>query len=111
MTRDVWQTALLPDVSVIAVDARLFHEGGCRLVHRYCVYKDPFPHPALKGGGGGASLSAVIREPGYGHCPAYTATNFHPSVGGAPGPGTSRVFSGWHVVGGTDESTSSIICQ
>ena len=41
VTRSVWQTALRPDVSGIAVDARLFHEAGCRLVHRYRVYKDP----------------------------------------------------------------------
>ena len=33
-------TALRPDVSGIAVDARLFHEAGCRLVHKYRVYKD-----------------------------------------------------------------------
>ena len=48
--RDLWMTALRPDVSGIAVDARLFHEAGCRLVHKYCVYKDPFPHPALRWG-------------------------------------------------------------
>ena len=88
VTRDVWQMALHPDVSGIAVDARLFHEAGCRLVHRYQVYKDPFPHPSLRGGGG-ASSSVVIRGPGYGHRPAYTATHFHLCVGGAPGPGTS----------------------
>ena len=52
--RDLWLTALRPDVSGIAVDVRLFHEAGCRLVHKYRVYKDPFPHPALRGGGGGA---------------------------------------------------------
>ena len=52
MTQDVWQTALHPDVSGIAVDARLFQEAGCLLVHRYCVHKDPFPHPVLGGGGG-----------------------------------------------------------
>ena len=50
VTRDVWQTALRPDVSGIAVDARLFHEAGCRLVHKYRVHKDPFPHPALREG-------------------------------------------------------------
>ena len=44
VTREVWQTALNPDVSGIAVDAQLFHETRCRLVH-----KDPFPHPALRG--------------------------------------------------------------
>ena len=50
VSRSIWQTALLPDVLGIAVDTRLFHEAGCRLVHRYHVYKDPFPHPALRGG-------------------------------------------------------------
>ena len=54
VTRDVWQAAIRPDVSGIAVDARLFHETACRLVHRCRVYKDPFPHPALRGGGGGS---------------------------------------------------------
>ena len=48
VTGDVWQMALHPDVSGIAVDTRLFHEAGCRLVHKYCVYKDPFPHLALR---------------------------------------------------------------
>ena len=52
VTRDVWQAALHPDVSGIAVDAQLFHVAGCRLVHKYQMYKDPFPHPALRGGGG-----------------------------------------------------------
>ena len=50
VTCSVWQTALRPDVSGIAVDVCLFHEARCRLVHRYRVYKDPFPHPALRGG-------------------------------------------------------------
>ena len=50
VSRDSWQTALRPDVSGIAVDVRLFHEAGCRMVHKYRVYKDPFPHPALRGG-------------------------------------------------------------
>ena len=48
--QDLWHTPLRLDVSVIAVDTRLFHEGGCRLVHKYRVYKDPFPHPVLRGG-------------------------------------------------------------
>ena len=47
-TRDVWHAALRPDVSGVAVDALLFHEAGRRLVHRYRVYRDPFPHPALR---------------------------------------------------------------
>ena len=45
VARDVWQMALRPDVSGIAVDT-----ACCRLVHKYCVYKDPFPHPALHEG-------------------------------------------------------------
>ena len=36
-----------------AVDAR------CRWVHKYRVYKDPFPHTALRGGGGSTSSSVV----------------------------------------------------
>ena len=50
IAKDVCQTALRPDVSGIAVDTRLFHEAGCRLLHKYNVYKDPFPHPALREG-------------------------------------------------------------
>ena len=90
VTRDVWQSALRPDVSGIAVDARLFHKAGCRLVHTVCTRTHFLTR---RSGGGSASSSAVIREPGYGHCPAYTATHFHSCVGGAPGPGTSQVFS------------------
>ena len=47
--RDIWLAALRPDVSGVAVDARLFHDSGCQLVHKYRVYRDPFPHPALRG--------------------------------------------------------------
>ena len=50
VTRDVWQAALHPDVLGIAVDTRLLHEAGCRLEHKYRVYKDQFPHPALREG-------------------------------------------------------------
>ena len=48
--RDLWERALRPEVSGIAVDARLFHEAGRRLVHKYRVYKDPLPHPELREG-------------------------------------------------------------
>ena len=40
VSRHIWQMALRPDISGVAVDARLFHEAGCRLVHRYQVFKD-----------------------------------------------------------------------
>ena len=33
----------------MAVDVKLFHEAGCRLVHKYQIYGDPLPHPALRG--------------------------------------------------------------
>ena len=61
VSRHVWQTALQPNVSGVAVDARLFHEAGCRLVHHYRLYKDPFPHPALRDGVIPRLLSCVCR--------------------------------------------------
>ena len=39
----------------------LFHEAGSRLVHRYRVYKDPFPHSALRDGVIPRLLSSVCR--------------------------------------------------
>ena len=50
VTREFWEQALKPEISGIAVDVRLFHESGRRLVHRYRVYQDPLPHPALREG-------------------------------------------------------------
>ena len=47
VTRDFWERALKPEISGIAVDIQLFHESGRRLVHKYRVYRDPLPHPAL----------------------------------------------------------------
>ena len=38
------------DMSGVAIDVKLFHESGCRLVYRYRIYGDPLPHPALRGG-------------------------------------------------------------
>ena len=104
VTRDVWQPALRPDVSGIAVDTRLFHEAGCRLVH-----KDPFPHPAFLGGGDSSTF--IFRGPGYSHCPAHTAQYFDSCVGGAPGSGTGGMFSRWHVGAGVDKSSAGLICQ
>ena len=50
VTRDFWERALKPEISGIAVDIQLFHESGRRLVHKYRVYRDPLPHPALREG-------------------------------------------------------------
>ena len=44
-----WLAALRPDVSGVAVDAKLFHDSGHCLVHKYQIYRDPIPHPALRG--------------------------------------------------------------
>ena len=61
VTRSVWLYALRPDVSGIAVDALLFNEAGRRLVHRYRIYRDLFPHPALRDGVVPRLLSCVCR--------------------------------------------------
>ena len=47
VTCKFWEQALNPEIFGIAVDVRLFHESGRRLVHKYRVYQDPVPHPAL----------------------------------------------------------------
>ena len=47
VTRDFSKQALKPEISGIAVDITLFRESGRRLVHKYRVYRDPLPHPAL----------------------------------------------------------------
>ena len=46
--RDFWAKALRPEISGIAVDVMLSHESGRKLVHKYRVYRDPLPHPALR---------------------------------------------------------------
>ena len=81
VTRDVWHAALRPDISGVAVDALLFHEAGRRLVHRYRVYKDPFPHPALRGSG-------------HDHRPTDSSPDFDPVVRGSSGSGAHGVLSG-----------------
>ena len=48
VTRDFWKQALQPEISGIAVDISLFRESGRQLVHKYRVYRDPLPHPALR---------------------------------------------------------------
>ena len=61
VTREFWEQALKPEISGIAVDVRLFPESGRRLVHRYRVYQDPLPHPALREGRITKLLSFVNR--------------------------------------------------
>ena len=61
VTREFWEQALKPEISGIAVDVRLFHESRRRLVHRYRVYRDPLPHPALREGRITKLLSFVYR--------------------------------------------------
>ena len=61
VTRDFWEQALKPEISGIAVDIQLFHESGRRLVHKYRVYRDPLPHPALREGRISKLISLVNR--------------------------------------------------
>ena len=79
VTRDFWKQALKPEVSGIAVDVRLFHESGKRLIRKYRVYQDPLPHPALREGRITKLLSFV--NPGYGYCPAHTSTDRDSFIG------------------------------
>ena len=37
-------------MSGIALYVKLFHESGCRLVHKYRIYYNLIPHPALRNG-------------------------------------------------------------
>ena len=62
----------------VAVDALLFHEAGRRLVHRYRIYRDPFPHPALRDGVFPRFLSCVCR-------PMAIAQLRHLRIGGVVG--------------------------
>ena len=81
--RDLWQMTLQPHVSGIAVDVRLFHESRCRLVHKDRVYKDPFPHTALRGRVLPRLLSFVTRA-----IAVTQLTNLHisiPKSGASPG--------------------------
>ena len=92
MTRDVWHAALRPDVSGVAVDALLFHEAGRRLVHRYRVYKDPFPHPALRDGVIPCLLSCVCRAMAIAQLTHLRISI--PSSGAPPGQVPAECFPG-----------------
>ena len=86
VTRDVWLAALHPDVSGVVVDALLFHEAGHRLVHRYRIYRDPFPHPTLRDGVVPWLLSCVCRAMAIAHL-----THLRISI---PSSGARSVFRG-----------------
>ena len=92
VTRDVWLTALHPEVSGVAVDALLFHEAGRRLVHTYCVYKDLFPHPALRGDVVPRLLSCVIRAMAIARLTHLRISI--PSTGAPPGQVPPECFPG-----------------
>ena len=104
VSRHVWQTALRPDVSGVAVDARLFHEAGCRLVHRFRVYKDPFPHPALRDGGIPHLLSCMSRAMAIAR---FTHLRISiPASGAPPGHVPADCFVASHRQSSRDPSTS-----
>ena len=92
MTRDVWHTALRPDVSGVAVDALLFHEAGRQLVHHYRVYKDPFPHQALRDGVIPRLLSCVCRAMAIAQLTHLKISI--PSSGAPPGQVPAECFPG-----------------
>ena len=79
VTRDFWKQALQPEISGIAVDITLFRESGRRLVHKYRVYRDPLPHPALREGR--ISRFDFIGQPGHGYCSADAITDSNTSIG------------------------------
>ena len=90
--RDLWEWALRPEVSGIAVDARLFHEAGRRLVHKYSVYKDPLPHPALREGVVAKLLSLVSRAMAIARLTHLRISV--PSSGASPGKVPNDCFPG-----------------
>ena len=106
VTRSVWLHALRPDVSGIAVDTLLFHEAGQCLVHRYQIYRDPFPHPALRR----CWPPAVLHGPSHGHRQAYSSENIDPVVGGASWPGACGVFSGGRPPCTAAEPPPCVVC-
>ena len=92
VTRDVWHAALRPDVSGVAVDALLFHEARHHLVHRYRVYRDPFPHPALRDGVIPRLLSCVCQAMAIAWLTHLKISI--PSSGALPGQVPAECFSG-----------------
>ena len=69
--RAFWLAALRPDVSGVAVDVKLFHDLRRHLVHKYRIYRDPIPHPALRGRVVSKLIDFVcVASPGIGVDPA-----------------------------------------
>ena len=84
-------TALRPDIYEIAVDVHLFHEAGCRLVHKYRVYKDI---PILRSGGGGGVINRQLALVGRAMAIAQL-THLHisiPASGAPPGEVPEEYF-------------------
>ena len=97
VTRDFWEQALNPEISGIAVDIQLFHESGRRLVHKYHVYRDPLPHPALREGRITKLISLVNRAMACvfvddGYCSTNTATHSDSIVGKCTGGSANRLL-------------------
>ena len=91
--RDFWNKALRPEISGIAVDVMLFHESGRKLVHKYRVYRDPLPHPALREGKISKLISLATRAmvvaqlttlriaiPASGHAPGEVPLDCFPEI-------------------------------
>ena len=93
VTRDFWEQALKPEISGIAVDIRLFHESGRRLIHKYRVYQDPLPHPALREGRITKLLSFVNRAMVIAQLTQLRIVI--PSSGNPRGKCQVTVFRGW----------------
>ena len=103
--RDFWAKALRPEISGIAVDVMLFHESGCKLVHKYRVYRDPLPHPALREGRISKLISLANRAmviarltqlrmaiPASGHAPGEVPVDCFPKLTNVPNtPDRKRV--------------------
>ena len=103
--RDFWAKALRPEISGIAVDVMLFHESGRKLVHKYRVYIDPLPHPALREGRISKLISLANRAmviaqltqlrmaiPASGHAPGEVPLDCFPKLTNVPNtPDRKRV--------------------
>ena len=101
--RDLWLMALHPNVSGIAVDARLFHEAGAVWYTNIVFTRTHFPIRRSGGGGGGVLprlLSFVA-----GAMAVAQLTHLHisiPASGAPPGEVPEECFPRRHAFTGTD---------